>query len=548
MKFKKAILSIGLIILIFTLVSCRNNNESEEVDPGSLVGSDEIFSLPFDTVGEITVMQWSGGGEFLRDVGRRDIAPEDIYGLTDATVISSAKVFNSYFPNIIINSYTTNEDESWDFLRQNFSMEYGHYPDIFVLIDLVSDVKRGMIADLSIFSDDPMYQAFNPVLMDMVTIDDRAFALPSYVLPAGIFVNRSLAERENIDIPPVDWTIEQYLQFTNNSRVNDYYGAMGIFWHIANSGTLDFHRQIANRGPNDPFVRVNSEATRNILGMLHQMVNHTVWAQNELGNVSPEYLDEGWWWGGRFFAMGRLLTHADDSWMIHDMSHPDNPDHWLGNVIADWDVYPMPSTNYVGNHVSLVVDPLAIRNYAMDDNNPILSPEEYDKLAIAWEYLKFHIGDTRAWEARANQRYNAGESMGFALSESFPIVTGQAFDDQMDIWFTSGREILRDSNSFPGFHYVIELLQKGEFAAYSYNNTPWSYDFEGEQREILQEWNNKSSAEFAGASYLDPQWIDELFARLPHWEVEFNRRFEQAFLEIDTAVQRFYPVQQRGGQ
>ena len=534
----------------FTFTAC-NKGDNENIDPVSLIGGDGIFSIPFDTQGEVFVMMWAGSGEFLRDIGRRDISPEDIRASSDAGVIAVAKEFNKHFPNITINFYgrtggDSSDGISWDQYRENVRMEHGSYPDVFAVSKLVSDVMRGIAADLSIFSDDPMYQAMNPTIMDLMTIDERLFGLPQYMIPWGIFVNRGLADRENIDIPPINWNINQFFQFANNSRANDFYGGMQTLWVIADSGTEDMSRLLANRGANgQPFVRINSEATRNILGMLPQMNPHGVWRQNSEGNISSEFMDEGGWWGPRFFVRNMLLTHDSDPWHFLDLANPE----WNGNVLTDWDIYPRPSTNYVGNHVGIVLDPMAIRNYAMDDGNPVLSPSEYEQLTVSWEFAKFFAGDTRAWEARANQMYQAGDTMRSALNASFPFVTGQAFHDQMDIWFTAqGREALADPNRFPGFHRVIEIFLDGEFAAYSDKTIPSNYTFEGESRAILIEWNNKWSADYVGAGDGEPHWLDELFARLPGWEVEFNKRFESAFAELSEAVERLYPPQQRGGQ
>ena len=553
MNNSKILRSIGLIIVLglfaLSLAACRR--EEEPVDPVALIGGDGIFAIPFDTVAELTVFMWSGSGEFLRDVGRREIAAEDIHGQNDANIISVARAFNRHFPNIIINVYARSGGPNadgipWTLYRENIRLEHGQFPDIFAIYKLDTDVMMGMVADLSIFQDDPMYQAFNPAIMDMLRIDDRLFGLPAYLLPWGIYVNRSLADRENIDIPPINWTIDQFFQFANNSRPNDFYGGMSTLWVIADSGTPDFHWQLANRGPNDPFVRINSQATRNILAMLPAMNDHAIWPQNALGNIDGEFMGDGWWWGARFFALNRLLTLEGDPWMMGDMAH--GPDHWLGNVVADWDIFPRPATNYIGNHVGIVLDPMGIRNFAMDDGNPVLSPSEYADLAVAWEFLKFKVGDTRAWEERSRQQFNDGDTWGAAANDSFPVVTGQAFYDQMELWFTGHRSVFQDANRFPGFHRVMELLLAGEFARFSDKSTPWFYEFEGTQRRILEEWIRKYAAENAGASDLDPHWIDELFARLPDWEVQFNQRFEQAFADLAEAVARFYPIQQRGGR
>ena len=55
--------------------------------------------------------------------------------------------------------------------------------------------------------------------------------------------------------------------------------------------------------------------------------------------------------------------------MLGDAANAD-PLHWGAIQSDDWDIYPRPSTDYVDNTVGVVLDPLAIHNYALDDQNP----------------------------------------------------------------------------------------------------------------------------------------------------------------------------------
>ena len=546
---KLVCLCILLVTSVFVLGACRRG-EDEPIDFAALVGGEGIFAIPRDTVGEITVMMWAGSGEFLRDVGRNYIPQEDIWGMNDAAIIAVARVFNRYFPYITINANTVTGGHGyiWDQHRDNFRLEFGHWPDVFAVADLVSDVQRGHVADLSIFRDDPMFQAFNPMIMQMMELGGRQFAIPEYVLPQGVFVNHSLAERENIDVPHHTWNFDEFVRFQMHSRANDFYGTVGAPFRMVDSGTRDVLWSLVdpNRGPNDPFVNLNSEAVRNIISQLPQVLDHGIWAQSALGNIDAAFMDTHWWWGARFFSQGVLLSHAHEAYMLAAMV---NPADGMYVLAENWDYFPLPSTPYVGNHVTLILDPMGIRNFAMDDGNPILSPSEYAQLAIAWEFSKFFAGDTRAWEARANQHFNLGDgNFRNAMSPSFPFVTGQAFYDQMDIWFDTIGARFRDPVRTPGFHYVMDLLLRGEFPAWTYKTTPWWHEFEGSPRRIMHEWINMWNAAYAGASDLEPHWVDMLFARLPEWDVEINQRFADAFAHLYGQIALFYPEQVRGGR
>jgi len=505
------------------------------------------FGLPFSTEGEITLFMWSGSGTWLPDIGRNYIPAEQLMAGQDAQVHAAAQAFNQIFPNIQINLYAryggpNADDITWDQYRENFRMERGFFPDIFTVDNLVDDMVRGMIADLTIFEDDPRVQTFNPALLDLGRINGRLFALPQYLLPWGIYVNYSLAEAQNIDVPPPNWTFDEYLRFVGHSSHAEFYGAMAPLWVLADSGTRDFHYLLANRGPNDPFVRVNSEPTRNILSRLTVNNEHLVWPNS--GDIY-EFMGENWWWSHRFFRNGRLLTNDGDPWMMGALATPGTDGT---ATMAGWDIYPRPSTPYMGNHLGVVFDPIAIHNMAMNDGNPELSPEEYRQLAIAFEFVQFMVADTRSWEARANQRFNTGDGMSYALHDSFPMVIGPEFDAQMALWFQAGRQRFADANLMPGFQYVIQLWEDGQVVNFSDKVVPWRHEFEGSSSLIMHEWINKWDAEITGAGDSEPHWIDMLFSRLPDWDRQFNDRFTEAWQAIDNAILTFYPEQVRGGR
>ena len=95
-----------------------------------------------------------------------------------------------------------------------------------------------------------------------------------------------------------------------------------------------------------------------------------------------------------------------------------------------------PSTDYVDNTVGVVLDPMAVHNYCIDDGNPECTEEEIKKIEVAYRFVAFWCGDTRAWRARAEQQFQDGLLLKTALNDSLPIVTGDDFDEQMEIWYS----------------------------------------------------------------------------------------------------------------
>ncbi|MBN1624404.1 MAG: extracellular solute-binding protein, partial [Clostridia bacterium] len=149
--------------------------------------------------GDLTIMMWSGDGTYMEDIGHKDLAPEELGGFNQAAAYAVAKEFNKLYPNVKINIFakTDGPDDAvgnWAQHKENFRAEYGKYPDLFAETDIPGMIQKGLIADLSLFSDDPLYKTLNTGIMDLMKFGDVQAALPQYLLPWGVYVNKSLAE------------------------------------------------------------------------------------------------------------------------------------------------------------------------------------------------------------------------------------------------------------------------------------------------------------------------------------------------------------------
>ena len=530
-NIKNVIIIILLVCFSVCFISCKGKG---------LTGKNE---------GVLTIMMWAGDNTYWEDIGSMDLVPEDLMAQNVASAYATAKAFKQIYPNIKINFYAksgadSDEDGTWEQHRDNFRMQYGVFPDIYAAKDLVNDIQKGMIADLSVFEDDPVYKTFNPQIMALMNIEGRQFGLPQFLLPWGVYINKSLADVNNIDVPDPDWNIAEFTRFINHSKPNTYYGSFGEYGTdlgIISTGTKDFSYMLRNRKSGEPFVNINSDATRSLLRYFVQWRPNSVLANRDLNLVSSEFIDEHWGWGFKFFVDGKLLTYTNDPWHMQNAAHPD-PNYWAAVKAADWDIYPRPSTDYMGNTVGIVLDPLVIRNFAMDDGNPALSDVEKAKLQIAWEFAKFWCGDTRSWQARANQQYRDNNTLRAALTSSFPIVTGPEFERQMEVWYTPEmHQRFKDKNKMPGFHYMLKLWETGQFWDISDKAYPWFYDFEGTRRTIAHEWEYAWDPEIVGARTTDPNWLDQVYARLPQWNAALNQRWENEMKKLEESLNRYYP-------
>ena len=265
-----------------TKSSAGDDGAEAQGDAGAYVELDHNVS------GDISILCWSGDGEYHEDIGHQNWAPEDITAINVASIYAMAKKFNETYPNVQINLYAMGDWEgSWSQQMENFKAQHGKYPDIWATQSLIEDVEKGLAADLSVFSDDPVYQSFNPAIMDMMNYYGMQAGLPQYMVPWGVFINKDLAVQNNIDVPDPDWTIDDYTLFISQSDNANFWGAMDIPIKWINTGTKDINYMMTNRSPGEPYVNLDSDAVKDMLSLIPKWAENTVWTQKDVGGGSP---------------------------------------------------------------------------------------------------------------------------------------------------------------------------------------------------------------------------------------------------------------------
>jgi len=520
-----AILSVGLL---FVLAACGDNGGS-----GGGAGVEAT-----DLSGEIYVFTWEGTGELFRDLGNMTLSMDDLVAREDAGMYSTARAFNEIHPDVTINYFgVIGGPDEWAQQIENFRTEHGRWPDLILTNNVADLLERGLAADVSRFDDSASFQRFNPTLLALSNFYGFQASIPQYALPHGVWVNRSLAEQNNLDVPPVNWTIDQYTSFISQADRESFFGVMDTPFNFLGTGASTIRPQLANHDGTGDFVDLNSDEVRDLLSYIPRWANYAVWPNWDLGHIEEEFMVEHGWWPYGFFRLNRLLTHHEDPWFLSSASNPD-PEFW-GRVLADdWDIFPRPSTNYVGNTVGIVVNSWVVFDHLQTDMD---ETEALEQMRLAYEFAAFYSGDTRAWEARANQEWLNAGSVAVALDDSFSMVTGDAFDEQMALWYQApARQVFADENSFPGLHFIKELWEGGHIYDVSSQTRPWHVNEEGSPRSVMYEWDNMWNPEIVGAARTDANWLDMMLSRLPEWNELTNNRFREADQAIRESLMRFH--------
>ncbi len=532
---KKLLLVLTVAVIALGLTACNGTPE------------EQYEGLDTEVSGVIDLMLWSGSGTYWEDIGNQNLTTADLLAQNDAAAYYVAKEFNQIYPNVQINVLAvaggpTDGGRIWAQELANYEAEHGAHPGIWATVDLPGDIEKGIVADLSRFEDDPLYQAMNPSIMEMMNYYGFQGGLPQYILPWGIYVNKELAETQNLDVPDPDWDIDDYTDFIANSEEDVFYGSMDTPLRILETGSNTVHKQLFEYDGTGDYVDLNSTEVRDLIPYLEEWNEHSLWG----GSPSQEFMDAGWWWSYKFFLENKLLTLEGDPWMMGDCATPIDPENpwWGACKSSDWDIYPRPATDYVDNTVGIVLDPMAVYNYCLDDGDIACTEEEELRIKIAYTFASFWIADSRSWEVRAAGEFTdeANGVTSSALNDSFPVVTGDLFDEQMEIWYTPEKhQRFADQSLMPGFHEVLRIYEEGQFWDISDKSFPYFYNVEGTRRENLYEWKNYWNADInGGVEKGDADFVNTILGNLATWNEDANARFAESFEGMQEGLIRFY--------
>ena len=492
--------------------------------------------------GEVSIMVWSGDGKYYEDMGHQTLKPEDITASNVAQVYAVAHKFNETYPNIKINLWSKEGDPdqvgtpTWEQEMENFKATYGKYPDIWASTNVTNDIKKGLVANLNVYKDDETYKAYNTQLMENLNYYGCFQAgLPSYTIPAGIWVNKSLASSKNISIPEPDWDIDDYTEFVANTDHSSYWGSKGTAASIVNIGTTTINKQIKEQNS----VDLNSEEVKSLLTYMNEWSQSTVDTDNGAGNVSLEIMKECSDYSWYFFSKNRTLTNFEDPWYITAAADESASESDTYVNASDWDIYPYPATDYCENTVKVVMDPICLHNYAADDNNKEWSDAEKKQLDVTYAFATYWTASTEAKKAIFDQQYSDGTQIKKTTTgDSFPVVKGEAFDEQMEIW--NNVDAHKGYEAKEGWQKVLEIWKAEKYWDYADKCKALSITENGETKDCLYEWNNKWDEEVAGSWMTDKNWVDNVKSRLSDWNKKINDRLETAQKQLKDKLKENY--------
>jgi len=246
------------------------------------------------------------------------------------------------------------------------------------------------------------------------------------------------------------------------------------------------------------------------------------------------------------FIENKILTLEADPWMMGDAATPiDAENPWWGSAkSSDWDIYPRPSTDYVDNTIGIVLDPMSVYNFCLEDGDLACTEEEELQIKISYTFASFWIADTKSWEVRAAGNFTdeANNVTSSALNDSLPVTTGDTFDEQMNIWYTPSKHLrFKDTSLMPGFQEVVRIYKEGQFWDVSDKAYPYFYSDAGSRRENLYEWKHYYNPDDnGGVEKSDANFTDTILGNLATWNELSNTRFAASFAEMEAGLKTYY--------
>ncbi|PKK94830.1 MAG: hypothetical protein CVV60_04450 [Tenericutes bacterium HGW-Tenericutes-5] len=148
--------------------------------------------------------------------------------------------FMEQYPNITVELRTDIGGSGAEFTGNLINaMVAGVLPDVFAIDNVPTGYYNGMLLDVSQYWDnDPDTQLVYDNIANTGIFGDKRYAIPSFQFVKGIYINISLFEAYNIDLPEKDWNYSEFIALAREIRQagrNDY--VYGIDpWY----GQLDF--------------------------------------------------------------------------------------------------------------------------------------------------------------------------------------------------------------------------------------------------------------------------------------------------------------------
>jgi ABC-type glycerol-3-phosphate transport system substrate-binding protein len=269
------LLTAGLLLTLL-LGSCAQATpvveSTEVVAPTQVVVPTSVESGGAEVV-EAPTVESGGGEEVIELVYQRYIEGIDLE-------LDFVDEFNASHPNIHVTVDSVPAVDAYQ--KVLLTTEAGTPPDIIMTHFTLSSATAGLAMDLT-----PLVEAEGPDWVDKYTPSGWVFhdyaghhyAMPWRVSPTVVFLNNKLLEKAGLEVPPDDWTMDDFLAYAKamTHPENDEYGFCLVGSADNTTTTLQFGAFLFSFGGkhigDDGLSNLNSEPTIETLNFLNTLIH-----------------------------------------------------------------------------------------------------------------------------------------------------------------------------------------------------------------------------------------------------------------------------------
>ena len=161
-----------------------------------------------------------------------------------------------------------------------------------------------------------------------------AIIAASYTIPGGIWVNKALAQDNNINVPKPDWNIDQFTRFISKADCKEFWGSKGTPIEVLELGTDNINKKILEENK----VELNSEQVKSLLKYLPKWAEKSIDVAAGSGKITKDIVKENGGYSWTYFTNNRTLINFEDPWYLTSGADEDAKDSPSYIKSADWDI------------------------------------------------------------------------------------------------------------------------------------------------------------------------------------------------------------------
>ena len=310
--------------------------------------------------------------------------------------------FEEAHPNIHV-EFVPIDQGTWDAGLTNLASQ-GQLPDVFWVFSVSAAVSNEWALDLTEFYEkDPDAQELYPTMVSSSKIGGKNYSYPAVLFPHMVFMNKTLFDKYNVDLPSTDWTWDDYFDLAEElSHPEEFY------FGVSNPLYVDLFPAAINGNQGkfgwDGEAYHFDDAWVEAVETRSEVINNKICEWMSAEDKEAVLGDPGAWPPGK----GRTAMHIDWPWTMAMFNTTVKEE-----TGCEFVYYPLPMGEGKGE-------------LAIVDNGIIAASTEHPR--EAWELAKWMSWGPMA----ALKRQETYRSLGYPVSRMPVVSTPEVWQDLVD--------------------------------------------------------------------------------------------------------------------